>query len=1190
MNPADVTQIPLTQANPPGGPLALPSPYVIREQLRQTVVNDFLGPAGGRDEELEERPRDRYLVGMLAPRSRRSNDESYPADEAGELAVASTTNTEDGKPDSGVAQKDNLSPSSFGLSFCVTAAATEIAVTANWGSYERVLSQTLLTPKGNPKRVWKRIQKTGTNKFPLAEGLLEPWSPAKDSPDVEVRGKIRKGNGHWIITLFLFNKQHEPDQNRDAAWIFQPELIVESPDSKPIFLRRSKLRDPGKVDPFAYMEELSMAMLYRRHVEFAVGHGVAVHAETPLNDATQAIRIRTRVIPVYDVPKTSPPDAKDIPALGSLMLGMKDLSEVKDADFHKELGALVDAYEDWIKAQQAKISDPAEGLEEFEEAAKESLSRCSVALKRIREGLDLVTTNPAAAEAFRFANLAMHLQRAHTLAAEAKRRGETIDWNKFETTEKPSWYPFQLAFILLNLPSITNLNHPDRAEIRNATADLLWFPTGGGKTEAYLGLTAYTLAIRRRQGVVEGRSGEDGIAVLMRYTLRLLTIQQFQRATTLICACEQIRRHPDNEKKWGKTPFRIGLWVGYKTTPNTTDQSAESVKQAHGQFWHGGGLGSPAQFRTCPWCGSEINPGRDIKVEIYGQGRGRTLIYCGDPLGQCLFTPKNSPKEGLPVLVVDEEIYRLVPSLIIATVDKFAQMPWKGETEMLFGQVNGFCPRHGFRSPEIEDTDSHVKRGDFPATKTIDHAPLRPPDLIIQDELHLISGPLGTLVGLYETAVDELCSWIVNGKRVRPKVIASTATIRRAQDQVSSLFLRNVAVFPPSGISIEDNFFSLQREPSEENPGRRYMGICGSGRRLKAALIRVYVTFLASSQQLYDKYGVLADPWMTLVGYFNAMQELGGMRRLVDDDVRTRLQETDRRGLARRRTPKLEELTSRRASTDIPQVLELLEAVFDPVLETKRQEERKAGQKTTSPYPIDVLLATNMLSVGVDVKRLGLMVVGGQPKATAEYIQATSRVGRSRPGLVCTVLNWARPRDLSHYERFEHYHATFYQHVEALSVTPFAPRAIDRGLSALLVSLIRLAGIDFNPNDGAANVKRDHEYVKRAIDTIACRAELVLGSKQAGDDIRDELKHRLDYWLAQAAIKTGGSRLGYQEKKDGLTRGLLKKPTLGRWEDFSCLNSLREVEPSVSLVIDDGTFDDEPTVAPPVESGGGLSS
>lgn len=1170
--------------------LSVPSQYSIRDALENLVFNDLLGPAGGASEELDERPRDRYLVGMLAPRSRRSNVEPFPAEEAGDIAVVSTANTEDGKPDPGVAQTDNLSPSSFGLSFCVFGTATEVKVTANWGTYERVVSETLLTPKGNPKRIWKRSQNMGATTFRLSENAFGPWSPAKDHPDVVVQGKIRKGDNHWVVTLFLVNNQKEPEQNRDAAWVFQPELVVEAPDSKPIFLRRSKLRDPGKIDPFAYMEELSMAMLYRRHVEFAVGHGVAVHVEPLPSNPTQAVRIRTRVIPVYDVPKTTPPDAKDIPALGSVVLGMKDLAETPDAEFSQKLGALTNAYGEWIKQQQAKIADLAEGLKDFEEAAKESLSRCSAALKRIREGLELIRTNPTAAEAFRFANMAMFLQRTHTLAAEAKRRGEIVDWSKFETTEKPSWYPFQLAFILLNLPSLTDLNHPDRTEIRNATADLLWFPTGGGKTEAYLGLTAYTIAIRRLQGVVEGRSGEDGIAVLMRYTLRLLTIQQFQRATALICACEHIRRQPGNEKKWGKTPFRIGLWVGYRTTPNTTDQSAESIKQAHGHFWHGGGLGSPAQLRTCPWCGSEVNPGRDVKVEIYGQGRGRTLIYCGDPLGQCLFTPKSSPKEGLPVLVVDEEIYRLVPSLIIATVDKFAQMPWKGETQMLFGQVNGLCPRHGFRSPEIEDTDSHVKRGDFPATKTIEHAPLRPPDLIIQDELHLISGPLGTLVGLYETAVDELCSWTVKGKRVRPKVIASTATIRRAQDQVSSLFLRNVAVFPPSGIAIEDNFFSLQREPSEENPGRRYMGICGSGRRLKAALIRVYVTFLAASQQLYDKYGTQADPWMTLIGYFNAMQELGGMRRLVDDDVRTRLQETDRRGLAKRRTPKLEELTSRRASTDIPQVLELLEAVFDPVLEAKRQAERKAGQKTTSPYPIDVLLATNMLSVGVDVKRLGLMVVGGQPKATAEYIQATSRVGRSRPGLVCTVLNWARPRDLSHYERFEHYHATFYQHVEALSVTPFAPRAIDRGLSALLVSLIRLAGIEFNPNDGATAIKWDHEFVKRAIETIASRAELVLGSKQAGDDIRNELKHRLDYWLAQAAIRTGGSRLGYQERKDGLTRGLLQQPTLGRWEQFSCLNSLREVEPTVNLVIDDGSFDDEPAVAQPPPSSGGFSS
>ena len=371
--------------------------------------------------------------------------------------------------------------------------------------------------------------------------------------------------------------------------------------------------------------------------------------------------------------------------------------------------------------------------------------------------------------------------------------------------------------------------------------------------------------------------------------------------------------------------------------------------------------------------------------------------------------------------------------------------------------------------------------GSLPAARSLPHAPLRPPDLIIQDELHLISGPLGTLVALYESAVDSLSTWTVDGHKVRPKVVAATATIRRAAQQVQALFMRQVNVFPPQGLDGSDNFFARQRKPSQEMPGRRYIGICASGRRLKAALIRVYVAHLAAAQYLYNQYGGAIDPWMTLVGYFNSMNELGGMRRLVEDDVRSRLGKMDQRGLAKRQSPSLEELTSRKSSTDIPEVLDKLERVFDP------------NRDTTSPWPLDVLLATNMISVGVDVQRLGLMVVAGQPKTTAEYIQATSRVGRNAPGLVCVVFNWARPRDLSHYEQFEHYHATFYQQVEALSVTPFAPRALDRGLAALLVSYVRLLGAEFNENSQAGNVNGDHPYFADAIRDLTARAIAVDG-------------------------------------------------------------------------------------------------
>ncbi|MGH7332317.1 MAG: helicase-related protein, partial [Candidatus Rokuibacteriota bacterium] len=441
--------------------------------------------------------------------------------------------------------------------------------------------------------------------------------------------------------------------------------------------------------------------------------------------------------------------------------------------------------------------------------------------------------------------------------------------------------------------------------------------------------------------------------------------------------------------------------------------------------------------------------------------------------------------------------------------------------------------------------------------------------------LHLISGPLGTLVGLYETAIDRLATWEVDGKPVRPKVIASTATIRRAPDQVHALFVRRVRVFPPHGLDVEDNFFSRQRPIGDASPGRRYIGICAPGRRLKATLIRVYVAFLGAAQQLYDKYGRAVDPWMTLVGYFNAMRELGGMRRLVDDDVRTRLMRADQRGLAIRSLTydSVDELTSRKGGTDIPDVLDSLEAVFDPAVKGK------PGRK-----PLDVLLATNMLSVGVDVRRLGLMVVAGQPKTTAEYIQATSRVGRAWPGLVCTVLNWVRPRDLSHYERFEHYHATFYKHVEALSVTPFSPRAIDRGLTALLVSCIRLMGMEFNVNPKAGRIDRQHPYVRAAVEEIARRAHLVGAGAAIEQLVRAELEKRLDEWLARAQQMTGGQRLGYRDVRDGITVPLLRRAGRDPWTDFTCLNSLRDVEPEVGLVLDDRGLDDETAsvpVAPP---------
>ncbi len=1156
--------------------LGLPSQVEIRSQITELVLKDLVGPAGGEEEFVDEPyVRDRYILGSLAPKG-----QSRLPDEDEDLALTNR-DTEDGVVEPASIRNHTMLPSSFGLTFTAIGDAKEIQVKVRWGRYERLASEELGLEFDKPHRVWKRYQMEHPSKpISLSVGRIPRWTPNPNYPDVFVEGLTRLRHGQWVITLFLINGQEEPKRMKDEAWLFQAELVVTSPNGEPIFRRRQMLRDTLQAD----FEEQTMAMLYRHQVEFAVGHGVAVHAKLAEGYYDRAVSLQTAAAPTYELPRVSPPTPEEIPALKNGVLDMKSLSEMVDEDFKDALEPLTQAYSEWINALETQLPskedrevDIGSELIPFETPARQAIDLCKQNLKRIQAGIDLLSSNTQAAEAFRFANQAMWLQRIHTLFTETVRREDTRTLEETDIPENRTWYPFQLAFILLNLPGLVDPLHEERSHPTEAIADVLWYPTGGGKTEAYLGLTTFTMGLRRLQGKVGDYDGSGGVAVLMRYTLRLLTLQQFQRAAALMCACESIRRASDEagDDRWGREPFRIGLWVGMRSTPNWNEESDGIIKEYRrtGNFrsTSTGGQGSPHQLTNCPWCGAEINPGRDIIVETYKHGRCRTIIYC--PSSDCLFSQKNAKGEGLPVLVVDEEVYRRLPSLLIATVDKFAQMPWKGESQMLFGRVNGYCTRHGYRSPEIEDKNTHPanKISGYPSASTEDATNFRPPDLIIQDELHLINGPLGTLVGLYETAVDNLCSWEYEGKIIRPKVIASSATIRKAPEQVASLYLRQANIFPPNGLLAEDNFFSKQRQPDKDNPGRLYVGICAPGSRLKVIMIRIYVAVLSAAQQLYGDYGNLVDPYMTLAGYFNAIRDLGGMRRVIDDAVRTRLHDMNKRGLTNRYLEpyNIEELTSRIGAIDIPDILDRLSTVFDPVKEKERQKKIKSGEKLNrTNYPIDVLLATNMISVGVDVPRLGLMVVAGQPKNTSEYIQATSRIGRRYPGIVFTAYNWARPRDLSHYERFEHYHATLYQQVEALSVTPFSPRALDRGLSALFVSMIRLNGIQFNENNAAGHLVREHPFIQNAIELISKRAGLVTGDIKVEADVRDELNHRLDHWLARAKkYSESGSHLGYKGKSDGRTLGLLALPDSQNWDLFTCLTSLRDVEPAINLIL-----------------------
>ncbi len=1135
--------------------LEVPTEAVIRDELHRLVLADLHGPLGGESEGTVIEPD--------------TQDESADTDRA---------DLGEDQPEPSAPNIVSLAPSAMGCTVYVVGDTLELSVRAEWAWYRRTAPET----ESEQARVWQRVPVHGSARIALADGELGPEHLNADYPQVLLRGRARRHEGNWLVSLFLVNAQPRPAALPDSAWLFQARLVVAGPDGGPVFLPRPDATSGG--DQADKAEQRRLAMAYRACPEFAVGHGTGVHVTTAEGDPMRAVEIATAAVPSYEIPFTGVPEPgsdRDLPWLDELVLDMRRLAESDLPDLVAALTPLMVGYRTWIDQQEARIADPANHLTGYTQDAADALAAARRAAERIEAGIEVLQKDEAALAAFRFANQAMYLQRVHTLAAEARTRDTTVTLDDaLDAVTKPgnhSWRPFQLAFVLLNLPALADPTHPDRADGGTTLADLLWFPTGGGKTEAYLGLTAFVLAVRRLRGGLGGFDARAGVAVLMRYTLRLLTIQQFQRAAALVCACETIRRA--DSRVWGQVPFRIGLWVGARVTPNRTDDAADWLKQQRGgKRAPTRALGSPHQLVSCPWCGSGLEPGRDITVSTVTR---RTLITCPD--AYCPFGSGELDGEGLPVVVVDEEIYRLLPSLIIGTVDKFAQLTWRGETESLFGRVSKRCTRHGYVTADTmaekwelsTDTSQHPAKGAEPRGRIEKVAPLRPPDLIIQDELHLISGPLGSMVGLYEAAVDRLATWeLAHGKRARPKVIASTATARRAPRQIGALFDRQTEVFPPPGLDIGDSFFARQRPTTPGAdlyaPGRRYVGICAHGIRMKSTLIRVYVSVLGAAQKLHEKYGKnpVTDPYMTLVGYFNSLRDLGGMRRLVEDDVSARLTRADERGLARRYDPLLQELTSRLSSTDIPDVLAHLAVPFS--------RERAKGERR----PIDVLLATSMIAVGVDVPRLGIMVVANQPKSSAEYVQATSRIGRRAPGLVFTVFNWARPRDLSHYETFEQFHATIYRQVEALSVTPFADRAVDRGLTGVLVALVRDLGDSYNANLRASAFDRNDELADHIVRYLKRRAGNVSGDNSVSTGVERQLDARLDQWNKERLVP--GRRLAY-DRPGGASDdvvGLLSRPEEGPWRRMTCQTSLRNVDQGIRLLLardDDGiSIVDEP--------------
>ncbi len=814
---------------------------------------------------------------------------------------------------------------------------------------------------------------------------------------------------------------------------------------------------------------------------------------------------------------------------------MKDGKEAQE-----KLGPFVSQYRAWIDSQKAKIP---KSPKKRRETAELLLQRAKVAAGRIEQGIVLLN-DPVCLEAFRVANRAM---------ARAARQRQGVFEGNDPSTIKPAWRPFQLAFLLMNMPGIADPKQSDREIV-----DLLFFPAGGGKTEAYLGLAAFTLVLRRLRhpGVTSA-----GLSVLMRYTLRLLTLDQLSRAATLICALE-LERQQDVDKL-GEWPCEIGLWVGKAATPNRIgakgDNDRESARAKTITFKNDDRKPSPIPLENCPWCNTKFKaisfnlvPNPDFPSDL--------RITCINK--KCAFTRDQS----LPILAADEPIYRRLPCFMIATVDKFAAMPWTGEVGAFFGKVQRH-DKNGFYGPSHPSTGQPLPPGS-----------LLPPGLIIQDELHLISGPLGTMVGLYETALDELCARQLDGQKVRPKIIASTATVRRAENQIRALFnRRQVDIFPPPGPDRRNSFFAEVHSPAQSN-ARLYVGIAAQGRSAKVIMLKTYLALLGAAQKAFkagkgEQFNP-ADPFMTLLGYFNSLRELGGARRLIEDEVGNRLM-----GYAnRRRVGEAGSLfDNRKIATD---VVEMTSRVgTDKVSEAKRRLALLFSEKER----VDVAIATNMISVGLDITRLGLMVVYGQPKTSAEYIQATSRVGRDpqRPGLVVTLLNVNKPRDRSHYERFTAYHQSFYRSVEATSVTPFSPRALDRGLAGTLVALARLGYGPMTAPRGAGGILTDRPNLEFTVNLLSERAmghDRNLSQEEEAEKLRQEVRLRtdnlLDEWSKIAKELSEVNAPIQYGNEIGQAASLLHHfldPALKslplRYRKFRANRSLRDVEPSVNLCL-----------------------
>jgi hypothetical protein len=1062
-------------------------------------------PGGSSSNDIDQRPEDFYHVGVLWPAEEPidgEDDDQFVDD----VDPASGTSA-----DSPIALSNAMRQAAMGLSLLVEPALQKIEATVSWGLYtleqgEEVAHASGELVDGAPQAeavqpiaeiplLWRRRPRNFTVEIDLPRLDLEQPQIIKareETDGLEFTALFRETAKGRFLTLTLVNRRprHRGGGAVDALespCIFQSEIRVASV-GKGGFLSSTNTGLRKTSDKEYWSHEL----LYRDCRQFGLGHGVSVNWQVSQSGRTSD-SVWTEWLPDVEIRKADPDSLDDRSPLDLDLFAKQE--GASSEELLQVLRSLPEEYSTWIMLQR-ELTDPR--CEGFPEAAREpiwgaaqaNLDSCEKQNNRILEGIAFLEEDPNAMTAFRLMSRAMR----KTMAG-----------------DRPAWRPFQLAFILLAIPSAAMRDHVDRELF-----DLIWFPTGGGKTEAYLGLTAFVLFYRY---LTNPPQLAGGTAVLTRYTLRLLTTQQFERSAKTIVACEFVRREEPRFQEY--PPFTIGILVGQASTPNRLQEAKKAASPRRGVGDDGGDESTLVPIEGCPWCKTVLQPFEPfVQVDIERQS-----ITTRCPNEECDF------HSGIPIVVVDEAIYASPPSFVIATIDKLAQLSTEPRMARILGSGTGGLP----------------------------------PDLIIQDELHLINDALGTVAALFEMAVEFLAT---DEQGRAPKLIGSTATIRQADYQIRRLYDRPVTQFPPNGITIDDSFFY---RTDRQRPGRTYLGIHAQGRAAKTTLPIILGLLAQLPQRIGDKN--LRDPFFTNVAYFNSLRELGGALVLAEDDANRYLENQfvdDPSAVGKREIIQIKELTSRLSFRDIKKMF--------------KQMEIDIVESTADSEPLDLVLASSMLSVGVDIDRLGLMLVNGQPKTTSEYIQATSRVGRaeSSAGLVVTFFNWSRPRDRSHYERFVGYHESFYRYVEAVSVTPFSARARERALRGAVAAMIRGSAL-FRENelDPQAVISIAHEGTEafRHIDAVRQALERRVRSF-APEEADETLIDFSDFcsWMirrAETSEKSGSSFLWRKPDKEvpGSPVCLLRRGARNDGNEFDLVEavvplSMRDVDiqaPVVSL-------------------------